>query len=409
MAKKKTEITRAEMVDLLCEDIAKRQKREIVCKAEDVYAPHMLRRPTNIASLDFAIGGGLPCGGTTQIAGIDGAGKNALCYQIIGVSQRIYQEESRIVWCWMETPLDKRHAQLNGTFVPMSDEEIRQENLYLKNSRKPPLTADAIRLKKRIKGQFLVVDQGSSSDRLDAVADLVQSNLFQIVIVDSIASVLSQSRDETDLQYEAQQSSEARLLTEFQKKIWGAYNSPDIGRVNQTVVIVINQVRDNRNRRYPNSPETRVGGPRAIKHAKLLDIELSRGRNIYTTKTGKRTYKKEKGYEHIGKDAVWKVTKGKAGCHEGGYGEVNYFYERGFNVFRDLVDACVLRGLITLHEGKQKGEWYEIVKPDGEVVEMEGGLMEAEKLVGTEDRLFNFLYHEVLISSGEPYLHKDEI
>ena len=409
MAKKKVELTREEMIDLLCNDIKKHQKREVVVRASEVYAPHMLRRPTLVADLDLAIGGGLPCGGITQIKGKDGAGKNALCYQIIGACQRTYQEDSAIAWCWLETPLDKRHAQLNGAFIPMSDEEIRQENLYRKNSDMGPLTKDQVRLLKRSRGLFMVVDQGNSSEKLDAIAELVQSNLFQIVVVDSIAAVLTKAREGTDLYDDPQQSSEARLLTEFQKKIWGAYSSPDIGKTNQTVLIVINQVRDNRSTN-PGAPKTKSGGPWAIKHAKLLDIEISQGRRVYQTKTGKHTYafKKDAGYEHVGKDVMWKVTKGKAGCHEGGQGEVIYFYKSGFNIYRNLVGACVSLGFITTHESKKQGDWFEIMKPGGELVTMEGGLAEAEQLVGTEDKLFDFLYHQVLISSKVPYLHKDE-
>jgi len=341
-----------------------------VGRADDTAAPFLLRRPTGIVGIDVRIGGGWPAGGVSQIAAPEGVGKNALVLQTLAETQRIYGDDARILWCCTEFPIDKPFAHMFGVIVPMSDAEIELENLARKRESSPLLTKKQIAKKQRSLGEFLVIDSGTTAKRFESVVHAVKSNLFQVVVIDSMGAILTEQRDEKELGEFAQQSSEAFLVTEFQKKLWGALGDPTHGDVNLTTILVINQVRANRNASMYGK-KWQVGGAHALKHAKLIDLWLDRGEAIQ----GKRSSGSDDAEEDdggkkgkkvkIGKKVRWEIAKGKAGCHEGDKGIVEYHYDSGWQLEKDLVDTAIDIGVL-LRIGNAK---YALIDEDGEVVD----------------------------------------
>ncbi len=380
MAKKSSssdELNRAERIALalssvnahLNAGVKKSEWRSYVDKASNTVSPFKLRRPSGILALDIALGGGFPAGGICQIAGPDGVGKNALCHQTIAQLQRIYGEESTIAWACTEFALDKPFAQLFGVVVPMSDDEVELESMARKRDGRPLLTKDQLAEMQRSLGEFTIIETGTSAKRLEAVVELVKTNLYQLIVVDSVAALLTEARDEKQLDEEPQQSSEARLVTEFQKKLWGAY-TPQNGVPNWTTLLIINQVRANRTQ-FGHAREWKVGGANALKHGKLGDVWLMKGEPI----TGKTDEEDEDGEEkkskkRIGKKIRWEIAKGKAGFHEGPSGDVEYLYDSGFQMEKNAVDAAINCGVLRRRESKGgKSPVYDLVDSNGDVIE----------------------------------------
>ena len=392
------------------ERVKKHYKRPILKRASEAANPFLLRRPTKVLSFDIATGGGFPAGGPSQIAAPDGIGKNALSHLTMGACQDIYGEDAKLGWIWTEIFLDKKHARINGVVVPSSDYELQVEDIYRSKNGLPRLNKDQIKSRKIEIGEYIVGDEGSSAEKLQAAVELVRENQCQIITIDNVAAVVSDEREKTDLDDEPQQSAEARLITEFQKKLWHAFGNSYDGKLNLTTVLLLNQVRANRAKRSAFDREWKVGGAHAIRHGKLIDVTLTKGHRIWVTPTGKETRKKGKNCRLVGKDVKWQIDKGKAGCHEGGAGELPYYFSQGFNIYFDLVVTAKRYGIINIKTTKKNGkeqEFYFILDEAGKELENgEGGLMELQERALLDKDFFNQIYESTMRRAEVVYIHK---
>lgn len=407
MAKKKKDES---PVGQCLERVEKHYKRPILKRARDASNPFMLRRPTYALSMDIATGGGFPAGGVSQIAAPAGVGKNSLCNQVIAGCQHIYGEEACVAWIWTEIAYDKRHARINGVVVPSSDYEIRLENLYRKKQGWSPLTKEQIAKRKIELGEFVIADEGSSAEKLQAAVELVRENRCQVIVVDSVAAVVSHEREKTDLDDEPQQSAEARLITEFQKKLWHGFGNSYDDELNLTTMLIINQVRAKRNRRSMFDRAWDVGGAYAVKHGKLIDIWLKPGNRIWRTPTGKESRKKSENYVLVGKDVGWMVEKGKAGCHEGPSGEIPYYFRHGFDIYHDLIVTAMDHDIIKIKTSKKKGEkeksrFYVFTDQGDEFDRGDGGLDELKEQALLDREFFDFIYWTVMRKADIQCVH----
>lgn len=382
----------------------KSEWRTYLTTADEAVSPFILRRRTGIIALDLAMKGGFPAGGSSQIAGEDGVGKNALCLQIIAECQRIYGEDAAIGWCCIELSFDKPFAHLMGVTVPMSDQEIYLENLARTNQGLPKLSKDEVARRKRSVGTFVLIDNGAPEKRLDAVVEMVRSNLFQIVVVDSMAAILTHQQDETSLSEFPQQSTEAVLVTRWHNKLTAAFGPSRDGIPNWTTLLKTNQVRDKRDRKNPFERRWQVGGPRAARHANLADIYLVKGEQIIATVEDKAhpddvTPRKRK--MHLGKRIKWEIHKGKAGFSEGAKGIIDYHFAEGFRIEKDLVDTALdIGSIVRLKQGV-----YGVISPEGEVVEEIRG-KESLYHCACQDEWFNQVYNFTLRKAGITCLYK---
>ena len=409
-ATKKAEKEELGVLGQCTERVNKHYKRPILKRARDASNPFLLRRPTKILSFDIATGGGFPAGGPSQIAAPDGIGKNSLSHLTMRACQDIYGEEAKLAWIWTEIFLDKKHARINGVVIPSSDYEIQLEDVYRSKNGLPRLTKDQIKSRKVEIGEYIVGDEGSSAEKLQAAVELVRENQCQIITIDNVAAIVSDEREKTDLDDEPQQSAEARLITEFQKKLWHALGNSYDGKLNLTTVLLLNQVRANRNKRSSFDREWKVGGAHAIRHGKLIDVTLTKGNRIWVTPTGKETRKKGKNCRLVGKDVRWQIDKGKAGCHEGGSGEIPYSFSQGFNIYLDLIVTAKSHGIINLKttkKGNKEQEFYFILDEAGKELEHgEGGLMELQERALLDNDFFNQIYDSTMRKAEVVYIHK---
>jgi len=216
----------------------------------------------------------------------------------------------------------------------------------------PPLDQQTLDWLRFQKGHFQESIFQTAEQLLEAAVQQVESNLFQIVLIDSFGALLTAAEAEAEGGLEDRHYGGASgVITSFMHRLHAALNLPDqYGRPNTTTVLGINQYRENLKASGPYANPLQIAGGRALKHGKLVDVLLKKGAKI---KEGK--YPNE--IIH-GKVINWSVLKGKAGCHDGGEGEYRFYYgENGYgfgaDVYHNLLMCGVKTGVI-----EASGAWY---------------------------------------------------
>lgn len=348
-------LTRAQKLEILSTALLKQYSGQAVIRqGSDITNVFILRRPTGIMRLDLAMGGGFPAGGLSQIIGKDSSGKSYLVNRTIANVQKTYGDDAAIGICMTETPWDKTFAKWwCGVRVAFSDEEIARLNKIKADYGQPAYTPDQVKWLKDQVGYVQEVRAATAENLLEITCQMVESNLYQIVMVDSFGALLTAAEAEAPEGLSKKHYGGAAMtITQFMHRLHAALIMPDAtGKPNTTTVLGINQYRDNVNAGMYGNPMKEAGGW-ALKHGKLIDLHLE---------AGKRHRVEERGPDQgkiFGKQINWEIIKGKAGCHDGPKGEYNfYFGERGYpfgvDTATDLLAAGLQYGII-----EQSGAWY---------------------------------------------------
>lgn len=326
----------------------------VIREGSEITNVFVLRRPTGVLSLDLAIGGGLPAGGLTQIIGRFSAGKSLLSNMIMAEAQRNYGDEFAGAVCMTEQRYDKHFAKWKcGLRVALSDEEIAVLRQGYRENGHPDFefTPEQIAWLKDQVGSFTETLGSTAEQILEVAVQQVESNLFQVVLIDSFGALLTKAEAEHEEGLEGKhRGGAAMVVTQFMHRLHAALNLPDkYGRPNTTTVIGINQYRDNVNAGPYGNP-MKVAGGHALAHGKLLDIHIEQGAKI------RQMFGKEN--RVVGKEINWEIMKGKAGCHDGMKGTYKlylgeYGFPFGIDIYSDLLMAALYAGVI-----QQSGAWY---------------------------------------------------
>lgn len=346
-------LSRQERLDILTAGLLKKYNgRVMLLQGSAISNTFMLRRPTGIITLDLHLGGGFPSGGLTQIIGGDSSGKSYLVNRTIANVQSIYGPESAIGICMTEMPWDKDFAKRwCDVRVAFNDLEIaRLQKLNLEHGH-PDFTPENIAWLKDQIGWVQEVMAATAEDLLETACQMVESNLYQIVLIDSFGALLTKAEAEADEGIaDKHRGGAAMTITQFMHRLHAALNMPDAnGRQNTTTVIGINQYRDNMNAGLYGNPLKEAGGW-SLKHGKLVDLLLSKGKKL-SVKIGDE-------YKTLGKEINWEIIKGKAGCHDGPKGTYNFYFgeqghPKGVDTIFDLCVAGLEHGVI-----EQSGAHY---------------------------------------------------
>jgi recombination protein RecA len=187
--------------------------------------------PTGAFSLDLALGvGGIPRGRITEIYGVEGCGKTTLCLHVVA------------------------NAQKDGGNAAFIDVEHALDMAYTKN-----LGVDLKRL------AFSQPDSGEQA--LNLVVGLLKSNLLDVIVIDSVAALITKAELEGEIG-DMQMAPQARLLGQALKKI-----TPLVGKSN-TALIFINQLRSKIGA-FMGDPNTTPGG-RALKFFSSVRISMAK-------------------------------------------------------------------------------------------------------------------------------------
>lgn len=353
--------SKGQLIDDLIASVNSHMKRNVITRASRTNTSYLLRRPTGLLSLDIALAGGWPAGSFCQIAGPDGAGKDYLLGRSIAQLQRAYGEDTAVAIWNNEFKLDKMFFREKcGVMVALTGEEIDELREVRERMGYSAMSAQEEEALTEQIGHVALIEETLADHALDAILDMLHSNLFQILCINSLGNLQTLAKDSTDsLGDFAQQSNEAILISKFFPKFFSFLNADgEDGRKNETTVLATNQVRGKRDvRRMPGRTLTDAQKTQsalqahALKHGKAIDVMLSKGPPFLD--------KDVKPPEMLGREVKWVLEKGKLGTHDGIKGSYNFYYEYGADEVEDIFSTAVTMGVL-----EQSGAWYEFDPDD---------------------------------------------
>ncbi len=250
---------------------------------------------TGSLAIDLALGvGGLPTGRIIEIYGPESSGKTTFCLSVIAEAQR---KGGLAAFIDVEHALDPKYARVVG--VKLDD--------------------------------LLVSQPDSGEDALNIMETLIRSNSIDVIVLDSVAALISKS--ELDGQMGDQQmGSQARLMSQAMRRLTAVVSKT------KCVCIFTNQIREKIGVMF-GSPETTSGG-RALKFFSSIRIDIRRKDQIKTP-DGKV----------IGNRTKIKVVKNKVAPP---FTEVEFdiMYDEGISASGSLVDLGVEHRVL-----EKKGAW----------------------------------------------------
>ncbi len=250
---------------------------------------------TGSVAIDLALGcGGLPRGRIVEIFGPESSGKTTLCLSVIAEAQR---NGGNAVFIDVEHALDPKYAKLVGVDL----------------------------------GNLMVSQPESGEDALNIVETLIRSNAIDVVVLDSVAALVSKVELEGQMG-DATVGLQARMMSHAMRRLTACISK------SQCVCIFTNQIREKIGVMYGN-PETTPGG-RALKFFSSCRLDIRRVAQIKDP-TGKV----------IGNRTKVKVVKNKVAppfteC------EFDIMFDEGISRSGSLLDLGIEHKIL-----EKKGAW----------------------------------------------------
>lgn len=250
--------------------------------------------PTGSLALDLALGvGGIPRARTTQLYGSDGTGKTTLAFHIIAEAQKL---GLKVFFVDAEQAMDLTYAKSIGVDV------------------------DSI----------LYCQPSSMEEALGNMEIAIESQEFQLIVLDSVAALSPQKEQDDDLG-SANVALRARGLQNFLNR--QQYNIRDYN----IALLMINQIRDKIGSYFGGV--TSPGG-HALQHHKSVDLAIRRVSDIKDSK------------DIIGQTVEINVKKNKVAVPYKS-AQFDIIYGKGIDPYRDMVEVAKNLGVLTL-----KGSYY---------------------------------------------------
>jgi RecA/RadA recombinase len=361
VAKKKDDKTpsRDERAAALMADVNKKFKgRASLMVASDYTLPYLTKRlPTGLLTLDMVLRGGFPAGGVSQVIGRRNAGKTLLMWLVVRQLQHLLGDDMKVLLAMTELQADRSQARSLGVQISMGQDYIDETNAARKAAGWPPLTKEETASLLNEVGTIHELHAMSAEDFYDVILRAIDENIYHLVVIDSIGNVLSAAEQENESVHDKTYGGAAAPNTTFLKKLTNLLTMKDPwGRVRDTCIIGINQVRDNI--KDPHKQYKSPGG-NLLEHAKLVDIWVESGKMLGgdVPTFGPEGWKQK--FQATGKEVNWRIEKGKAGMHEGEKGTYVFdFSISNVDFYTDTLVAGVAQGVI-----EQAGGWLGIPDP----------------------------------------------
>ena len=251
--------------------------------------------PTGSIALDLALGiGGLPRGRVVEIYGPESSGKTTLALHAIAEAQKL---GGTAAFVDVEHALDPNYAAALG---------VDLENL-------------------------LVSQPDTGEQALEIAEMLVRSNAVDVVVVDSVAALVTKAELEGDMG-DAHVGLQARLMSQALRKLTACISR------SKTVMIFINQLREKVGVMF-GSPETTSGG-RALKFYASVRLDVRKLKQIKV------------GTDVVGSRTRVKVVKNKV-SPPFKQAEFDILYGHGISREGGIIDMGVEHGFV-----RKAGAWY---------------------------------------------------
>ena len=352
---------RLQKVNAVANKINTSFKSPIVTSADDAHTNTYLRRPCGIMQLDIDTGGGLPAGKCCTIVGPNQSGKTTLMYHYYAMHQRLYGEDSLIANLCTEGNVDYFQARNAGWIIPLPWEVIDSRNAERIKLGHPRFTDEEIaELRREVGTNHLIENLGTCEEYLDVVQDLLKSNLYGIVGLDSYEGLMPSAEAQLEsLEKYPQQAARASLVGRF----FQHYGPITRNSGHFTTFIMTGQVRNNRAKSTAPShlakylPDWAEAMPDSVKHWRRIAFNVWGGAKVSNEKKAEER-------ETIGKVINWVITKGTEGAHDNVRGETDFLYANGigFNLLQTVFDAGLKYGVI--RDGKNGLTFYPNGEPD---------------------------------------------
>lgn len=317
-------------------------KSPVVVFADEARTNTYLRRPCGIMQLDIDTGGGLAAGRFATLTGPNQAGKTTLLFYYFAMHQRLYGEDSFIALLASEGGVDYFQARHCGWIIPIPEEVIDSEDRELKALGLPSFTdAERAEFRREIGHNALISGLSTCEEYLDTAQELIESNLYGIVGLDSYEGLMPKAEAEQEtLETFPQQAARASAIGRFLLH----YGPITRDTNNFTTFIMTCQVRYNRKRAEAVSyiaksmPEWTSVVPDSVKHWRKIDVTVSNGEKITEGSKEKRVT--------TGKYINYNVVKGTLNAHDNTRGEMPFLYKTGFDLIGSLVPTGIKYGVI---------------------------------------------------------------
>jgi recombination protein RecA len=284
------------MLEVTFSQIDKQYGSGAVMRLGESHNTHIEAISTGSILIDLAIGvGGLPVGRIVEIFGPEASGKTTLAMHVIA------------------------QAQAKGGICAFIDAEHALDATYAKNV--------------GINIDELIISQPDYGEQaLDITEMLIRSGAIDVIVIDSVAALVPKAELEGDMG-DSHMGLQARLMSQALRKL-----TPVIHK-SKTVLIFINQIRQNIGAMPFASKETTTGG-NALKFYASLRLDVRRIASL------------KKNDVNIGNRVRIKVVKNKV-APPFKQVEVDLLFSEGISKELDLLDAALHYKVIV-----QSGSWF---------------------------------------------------
>jgi recombination protein RecA len=283
----------ADFLKKMNEKHKKKYGASVLFKGDEVgeFAPYHTGFPT-IDHINSGIGG-FPRGGMTLIHGLESTGKSTLVLESIAYNM-------------------DRDPESNALYIDVEN----------------ALTASFLRYKD-IYGDRLDISPLNTEDGLNLAEQAIKANIYDIIVIDSLAKLESEKILEKDMGESAQRNRRAAIITEFLRRI------TFVLRQSNTALVCINQEIENQDRKTPYDPKTVVPCGKQQFFSANLRMQLRRSKKI----------KKSDGTV-VGYEVEFTNLKCKISNKERARSKLHYFYDIGFMKELALLDYLVDIGYV---------------------------------------------------------------